>query len=207
MIAIARNDPALAHGAAKAAGVQCADTSIRVASVLRKAGSVKAFLAAIGTLGARVIDVAVARPHGSRAKAYATILEPTRSGIGFTVVIMEFCGRRGAGHFVKGHGVPILLTTHALARVFQRSTGADDINVVAELLRAHLLIAIDWIIRRDELEDGEIEFVGRGGALCGDVEAGRLILKTWMPTEAINATVRRKMSCGTGITVQFAPEA
>ena len=207
MIAIARNDPALAHGAAKAAGMQCADTSIRVASVLRKAGSVKAFLTAIGTLGARVIDVAVARPHGSRAKAYATILEPTRSGIGFTVIVMEFCGRRGAGHFVKGHGVPILLTTHALARVFQRSTGDNDVNVVAGLLRAHLLTAIDWIIDHDELEDGEIEFVGRGGALCGDVEGGRLILKTWMPTEAINATVRRKLSAAEDITIRFSTEA
>jgi hypothetical protein len=55
--------------------------------------------------------------------------------------------------------------------------------------------------------DGEIVSAGRGGALLGVVEAGRVIFKTWVDAGTASDPQLRRLASGDEITVKFVADS
>ena len=147
MIAIARNEASLAHGAARNAHASLTDTDDRHFVKVRLARNVRGFVAALRKhFGDRLLGLHVLRATGGRAFAGALMLDATMCGAGFVPVVLRFQGKPPAGQKVTTWTAPVLITRHALARLFQRSTGSTDIAEACRCISEHVGAAVNWTI-------------------------------------------------------------
>ena len=200
-IAISRNDPQLAHGAARSVHAHQNEIVDRHTHKLCDARSVKQFVGLLNQhFKDQIIDLQVDRPYGSRASASVILLLVTPRG-NFTVGKLRYDARKDRRVSVSHY--PVTIDRHAIARAFQRTTGVADMAEVIRRAGLHLAMAaisvIDW--RAAHTRPSKVTIVGQGIALLGTFDGEWLDIGTWIEGATAADPEIRRLAASEGITV------
>lgn len=208
---VSRNDTTLAHALAKRA-IDSASEKLHggIGLYVLNSNSVKAFFRNVTKhFPGRVIDANVGRVIGSRATA-SVLMCDTDTGNNLALTQLIFNARRPANQRVMPHPVPIVVQTHALARIIQRITGKGDLAAAVTSIQPHLYAASEWVRANYPMEPKtELAISGLGLELAGSVDTeGTLRLKTAIDADSMAHLLRRgwAMSDQVSVRVTFEPK-
>lgn len=193
-IKVSKNDATLAHNLAKSQITQAAEHLMSGRGLrLMGANSVKQFIKGVELLfPGRIIDAAIDRVIGSRARA-AVVVADTDTGGNVALSQLIFSAKLPPGHRVTPHAVPLIVQKHAVGRVMQRVTGNNDFGAAITAIQPYIHNALIWVAENYPLQpDLEVQVSGQGLEVSGSVdEAGRLRLKTVITLDSMSSELRR----------------
>ena len=195
-IRIAANDPTLAHALMRTATEQEGEAAMRRLKFhLPPAPSmnVSRLSTAINrAFGPLLVSEYIGRRHGDRAHGQWLALTHTRSD---DLMPLFLCWKKG--HLDRAL-MPYRFTSHAIARLAQRTIGAADMTRAAPVLVRHLLVIFPalWAIEKGREDKGESPLTRfrtntNEGAFLWKHEAGYWIAGTWIdPQSAADPIIR-----------------
>lgn len=181
---ISRNDGTLAHALAKHEAGERVSRDIARMRTYREGYSGKrtmkgAFREMCAVFKEQAIHQIIEREKGSRAKGYLFVLEPLPTG---DMVLFVVVWQKGHAQYRE---TPIIVSHHAVARVMQRTVGADNLSACIEVLRSYVLWAAKEAadLNRKFPEGMQLTVAGGGGALIFQPEGRDLVAKTWLAAD------------------------
>lgn len=197
-IAIARNDPQLAHGAARSIHAGQRQDIIRHFGKVIAARNVRSFTAALHDhFQDQIISIKVKRAIGSRAYASAIILTVAGDGYGVAAVVFDARAERR----VSIRQARVWIDRHAIARGFQRTLGRSDMAEVIHRLGGHLAYAVMTAGQSVGQAPKTVTIVGQGVALLGTFDGEWLDVGTWLDGGTAADPVIRRLAASEEITV------
>lgn len=143
-VRIARNDPGLAHALSSAEIKKLKLGSGKVFARLSNSMSTSEISRLLrGHFGALLLGEHIARAHGTRAQAYWILLDAVANDSQYPddlAAVMVKKSKVG----VQDVSLPVQLSSHVVARFFQRTLGHGDLRGVA-LLEQHVRVAIESV--------------------------------------------------------------
>jgi hypothetical protein len=207
-IRIGRNDPALAHALASAELNTITEETEKWIDELFESNSVKQFLrASRQSFKNKIIEQSQSNTRGSRAQIRIVAVDANQDK-DFTLGIFRFDARMPRARRVSFEIPRLVVRHHAIARVMQRTTGQNKIEAVVCLLNPHLLAGYQWLKTPQDfkIKNKEIQFIGNGGALIGNIHEidGELGLEfaTWVDSENASDPYIKKTAFSSKIIIR-----
>jgi len=175
---IARNDPALAHAAARGEVRNLrAGTALLIKRLERMTPKQGAVAVAVH-FGPLVLLEQVTRVIGSRPKGRWLVLDAALDGHDLVLLRIEM--DKYGWSVTEGH---MRLSSHCVARLAQRTLGTADIRAAASVLRLHCAAAL--INGRDVIDGGTLFTCTADGALIWRRQAPDLYAATWLAADSM----------------------